>query len=172
MSFVFDTLYDQRAMVTLYRAVGKMRPNRKRQVLRVLCGLMALAMAGVGVTLWSREGASPVAVLQIVLGVLVMGGVLLLTQYQAASSLRRLPGGRLRFTATFDEEGYMVSNRGQGPRERYEDVWAVCETERYLLVMLDGAHAHLLDKNGLSGGSLEEFKRFLTEKTGKSIRQL
>lgn len=36
--------------------------------------------------------------------------------------------------------------------------------------IFDKSHAQIYDKNGISKGNIEEFKKFLDKKTGKEIR--
>ena len=43
------------------------------------------------------------------------------------------------------------------------------ETKRYFILALSKNHAQAVDKEGMQGGSAEEFRAFITEKTGKPV---
>ena len=42
----------------------------------------------------------------------------------------------------------------------------------YIIFLMKKRYAQPLDKRTLTGGTVEEFKRFLEEKTGKSFRRV
>ena len=55
---------------------------------------------------------------------------------------------------------------------RYELIDALAESRDYLIFLMKKRYAQPLDKRTLIGGTVEEFKRFLEEKTGKTFRHV
>ena len=55
---------------------------------------------------------------------------------------------------------------------RYELIDALAESQDYMILLMKKRFAHPLDKRTLTGGTVEEFKRFLEEKTGKTSRRV
>ena len=55
---------------------------------------------------------------------------------------------------------------------RYELIDAMAETQDYMILLMKKRYAQPLDKRTLTGGTVEECKRFLEEKTGKMFRRV
>ena len=55
---------------------------------------------------------------------------------------------------------------------RYELIDALAESQDYIIFLMKKRYAQPLDKRTLIGGTVEEFKRFLEEKTGKTFRRV
>ena len=54
----------------------------------------------------------------------------------------------------------------------YELIDALAESQDYIILLMRKRYAQPLDKRTLTGGTVEEFKRFLEEKTGKTFRRV
>ena len=77
---------------------------------------------------------------------------------------------RLRVLSTvFDEDGYTMTTGVTETRWQYAQILAIAETKRYFILALSKNHAQAVDKEGIQGGSAEEFRAFITEKTGKPV---
>ena len=46
----------------------------------------------------------------------------------------------------------------------------MAESQDYMILLMKKSYVQPLDKRTLTGGTVEEFKRFLEEKTGKTFR--
>ena len=55
---------------------------------------------------------------------------------------------------------------------RYELIDALAESQDYIIFLMKKRYAQPLDKRTLTGGTAEEFNRFLEEKTGKTFRRV
>ena len=55
---------------------------------------------------------------------------------------------------------------------RYELIDALAESQDYTILLMKKRYAQPLDKRTLTGGTVEEFKRFLEENTGKTFRRV
>ena len=53
---------------------------------------------------------------------------------------------------------------------RYDLIDALAESQDYMILLMQKSYVQSLDKRTLTGGTVEEFKRFLEEKTGKTFR--
>ena len=79
------------------------------------------------------------------------------------------PRGTEAVTLSFSPEGYTVDNGSSVTRWSYEQVLALAETREYILLILGNREGEICEKAGLQGGTPEEFRRFLAEKTQKEI---
>ena len=72
----------------------------------------------------------------------------------------------------FGEESYTVVTEVITSTFRYEMIDAMAESQDYMILLMKKRFAQPLDKRTLTGGTVEEFKRFLEEKTGKTFRRV
>ena len=74
--------------------------------------------------------------------------------------------------AIFGEDSYTVVTVATTSTFRYELIDALAESQDYIIFLMKKRYAQPLDKRTLTGGTVEEFKRFLEEKTGKTFRRV
>ena len=72
----------------------------------------------------------------------------------------------------FGEESYTVVTAATTSTFRYELIDALAESRDYIILLMKKRYAQSLDKRTLTGGTVEEFNRFLEEKTGKTFRRV
>ena len=83
---------------------------------------------------------------------------------------KRMLAGMDRATTAFNDESYITTTsigKTEFPYDRNIDLLA--ETKDYFVFVFDKSHAQVYDKHALAGGTLEEFRKFISEKTGKEI---
>ena len=76
------------------------------------------------------------------------------------------------YHVAFGEDSYTVVTVATTSTFRYELIDALAESQEYIIFLMKKRYAQPLDKSTLTGGTVEEFKRFLEEKTGKSFRRV
>ena len=74
--------------------------------------------------------------------------------------------------ATFEEDGYVSATGVTESRFSYAQIVAVAETARYFVFALSSHHTQAYDKRTIRGGSVEDFRAFIAEKTGKPIANI
>ena len=70
----------------------------------------------------------------------------------------------------FNAESYITATdigKTEFPYDHNIDLLA--ETKDYFVFIFDKSHAQVYDKHTLSGGTIDEFRRFIMERTGKEI---
>ena len=77
--------------------------------------------------------------------------------------------GTKEYHVAFGEESYTVVTAATTSTFRYELIDALAESQEYIILLMKKRYAQPLDKRTLTGGTVEEFKRFLEEKTGKTF---
>ena len=80
--------------------------------------------------------------------------------------------GTKDYHIVFGEESYTVITEVTTSTFRYELIDAMAESQDYMILLMKKRFAQPLDKRTLTGGTVEEFKRFLEEKTGKTFRRV
>lgn len=100
----------------------------------------------------------------------ILVALLFEAQINGYAARKRMLAGMDKATTVFYDESYITSTdigKTEFPYDCSIDLLA--ETKDYFVFVFDKSHAQLYDKHALSGGTAEEFRRFITEKTGKEI---
>ena len=168
MNFRFETDYDLDTLTAMAKGLRRtVRKKRSRRV-HVFAAIVVLLCAFVLLTgLLSGE---PFDVRDAVTLLAVLTGLVtgLLEDRLNAAKARLLPGTEHAATV-FDEDGYTMTTGVTETRWQYAQILAIAETKRYFILALSKNHAQAVDKEGMQGGSAEEFRAFITEKTGKPV---
>ena len=87
-------------------------------------------------------------------------------------ALKRTLPGTDRSVCTFYEDGYSsVTDMGK-TEWSYEKPVLLAECGNYFVFVFSNNHAQLYDKKSLVGGTLEGFREFIEDKTGKKIMEV
>ena len=65
---------------------------------------------------------------------------------------------------------YNVTTQSAQTQWHYDGILAVCETPEYYLFFLSKRHAQLFPKDGFTMGTPDDFRKFITETTGKTFK--
>jgi hypothetical protein len=85
---------------------------------------------------------------------------------------KRMLRGTIQNTAVFREDGYETTMEVGKSNWVYNTVQAVAETKEYFVLAFSANHAQVYDKSSISGGTVEEFRTFIAEKTGKVVQNI
>ena len=80
--------------------------------------------------------------------------------------------GTEKSTSTFDTEiaTAFISVTAIGKSEfSYDKVAQIAENERYFVFIFSENHAQVYDKVGISGGTVDEFREFISKVTNKTV---
>ena len=170
MEFRFETKYDQKGLTAMARALRKtIRKKRSRRShifgwCVVALGILVTAAQIMIKEPWTFRNTMTCGVILVLL-VTLFGE----DQINAYFAKKRMLPGTSSAKCVFTEEGYTSSTEVSATEFRYETIECVCESEEYFVFLLGRQHGQIYDKVTLSGGTVEEFRAFITEKTGKPI---
>ena len=68
------------------------------------------------------------------------------------------------FIFKFYENCFVITNKLQYSKVRYFKLYKIFETTDFFYLYIDKEHAFLIDKNGFTFGSAEEFSKFIHKK--------
>ena len=173
MNITFQTVYDQKALRTMARALRKtLRKKHSRR-----SHVAGWAIAALGLLLSFASGEDGFAVTgKTVLTWLVVAVVIVTLIWEDHingyfAGKRALPGTK-HTMAVFDEEGYTSTNAAGETRWKYENIQTVAETAEYFVFVLNVNHGQAYSKQNMTGGTAEEFRAFLEGKLGKPVEQI
>ncbi len=170
MEFCFDTVYDQKALGVMAKALRKtLRKKRSRRshifgvILAVLCVLLAFA----NLPAFSfRNGVT------LLVGIVLVVTLLFEDALNGYIARRRMLPGLSKSVCTFTEEHYTSSTEVGESVFPYENISALAEDKQYFVLIFSPNHAQIYDKRTLTGGSAEEFRSFIERRCGKTFANI
>ena len=86
-----------------------------------------------------------------------------------SASLNLIPGTREADTL-FTSDSYIVTTQAAETHWHYAQIVALCETKDAFFIFVSKRHVQQFPKAGMESGTPEQFRAFLTEKTGLPVR--
>ena len=174
MEFVFETDYDQRALTAMARALRKTL-RRRRSLIAHFFGLLIVALA---VILTIPAFNNEEFVLTVNIFVTWLAAIVILVVVFGEDSIngyiarRRMIMGMESARTVFTDEGYRSETEVGTTEWKYERIDMIADTRGYFVFLFDKSHAQVYDQSRLTGGTPAEFRRFIIEKTGKSVQNI
>lgn len=174
MEIVFETNYDQKAYVAMTKVLRKTVRRKKsvtsRAIGGVLVGVVVLLNTAMAVMLGgiARMSVPSLLIWNVVVIVFVVT-VLFDDQITAYLGRKRALPGTSRATTVFSEDSYTTTVEVGRTEWSYDKIQVIAETPNYFVFALGMNHAQVYDKRTISGGTVEEFRKFLEKKTGKQV---
>jgi len=170
MEFTFDTVYDQKAVTAMARGLRKTvrKKHSKRShifgwlvialilLLTIPTGGESLVVEGRTILTWGA-------------GAMILVALLFEDKLNAWFARRRMMAGTDRAKSVFTEENYCSETAAGKTQWRYDTIAQIAEDKDYFIFVFDKRYAQVYDKRTLSGGAVEEFRTFLTQRTGRKI---
>lgn len=173
MEFQFETRYDQKGLAVMARALRKtIRKKRSRRSHIFGWCIVALAILLIAAGRLLDEPWTLRDTLNCGVGVMLIAVLFTEDQVNAFFAKKKLLPGTSFAKCVFGEESYTSTTEAAATEFHYEAVQQVCETADYFVLLLSRQHGQIYDKASLSGGTAEEFRTFITEKTGKPIASI
>lgn len=173
MEFIFETKYDQKgisAMAEALRKTIRKKKSKKQHVWAILIIILAVML-----TIPKNDEQFVITFNLVITWVAVI--VMVFTfifqdKINGYFARKRMITGMEKSITTFKDESY-ISATNMGKTEfYYKNIFEVVENNDYFIFIFDKSHAQIYDKNGITKGSIEEFRTFITKKTDKEIRKI
>ena len=173
MQFTFETLYNQKSLSVMAKCIrNTVRKKRSKRshifgwIVFVLALLLSFSSGDEGFIIDSRKIITWIAALAILIALIFEN------QINGYFARKRLLKGTEKAVSTFDTENTdsFISETAVGKSEfSYDRIGLIAETAGYFLFIFSSSHAQVYDKNNLSGGTADEFRKFISEVTNKEI---
>ena len=111
-------------------------------------------------------------VTSLLIEVMLLSVLLFQDRFNGMIACKNTLAGTKDYHVVFGEESYTVVTEVTTSTFRYELIDAMAESQDYIILLMKKRYAQPLDKRTLTGGTVEELKRFLEEKTGKDFRRV
>ena len=173
MTFEIHSDITNRSMTIAARAMRKVL-RRKRNIIWAIFGwsvflfnvLLLIPFDGEPFTLDAST------VISLLVEVMLLSVLLFQDRFNGMIACKNTLAGTKEYHVAFGEDSYTVVTAVTTSTFRYELIDALAESQEYIILLMKKRYAQPLDKRTLTGGTVEEFKRFLEEKTGKELRRV
>lgn len=173
MPFVFETVYDRKALAAMCKALRKTvrRKHSRRShifgwIVMILGLLLTLPLGNENYEITGKNIFTWVILL-------VMFLVLLFEdQLNGFIAKKRMLKGTEKGTVTFLEEEFISETEVGTTHWNYDRILILAEDRRYITFVFSQNHAQCYDKLGLKEGELDAFRNFIEGVTNKKIAKI
>lgn len=175
MDFTFITVYNQKALTAMARTLRK--TVRRKHSFRahlfgwivVALGLLLLLPLGGDDFKFSFRTVVTIIVILVLLLVLIKEDAI-----NGYFALKRQLPQLLSSTAVFstNDVEYHSSTQVGSSNFRYDSIIALAETADYFVFIFSKSHAQVYDKSSITGGTIEDFRKFIQDITGHPLQQV
>ena len=171
MDFSFETLYDQRALTAVAKAIRKIF-RRKNSIFMRIFGICFIAFGIYKSSPLSGNAFdfSVGGVLGYVALLMIMVAVFFEDSVNGMIARTRLPRGEFIVDAQFDEELFHLHTQTNSNTMQYQRIRYLTETKYYYIFIFNEHHAEVFEKDTLAGITDREFRQFMLDKTGKKFQ--
>ena len=170
MEFIFETTYNQKALTAMAKGLRK-TARKKRSKRSHIWGWIVIAIA-ILLTLADINSGFAVTANKIItwLATLVILIVLLFEdKINGYVARKRMLAGTEKSKAVFSEEGFSSETEVGKTEWNYDRILMLAENKDYFVFIFSANHAQVYDKSNISGGTVDEFRKFICERTEKTI---
>lgn len=173
MEFTFDTYYDQKATTAMAKALRKTLRKKRSRITHIIGWVVLILM--LPVSLLPGEDGLVIDFRKIItwLALLAILAVLLFEDRINGWTVRkRMLLGQQRTVTVFGEDGYFSSTEIGKTEWTYGNIDLVVEMPAHFVFVFGQNHAQVYDKAKLTGGSAEEFRKFIEAKTNRPVQYI
>ena len=173
MTFEIRSDITNRSMAIASRAMRRVL-RRKRSIIWAIFGWSVFFINALLLIPFDGEPFTLDAgtVISLLVEVMLLSVLLFQDRFNGMVACKNTLAGTKDYHIAFGEESYTVVTEVITSTFRYEMIDAMAESQDYIILLMKKRYAQPLDKRTLTGGTVEEFKRFLEEKTGKTFRRV
>ena len=172
MTFEIHSDITNRSMTMAARAMRRVL-RRKRSIMWAISGWTVFFINALLLIPFDGEPfALDVRTVTSLLVEVMLSVLLFQDRFNGMIARKNALAGTKEYHVAFGEDSYTVVTAATTSTFRYELIDALAESQDYIIFLMKKRYAQPLDKRTLTGGTVEEFKRFLEEKTGKTFRRV
>lgn len=173
MEFVFETVYNQKAILAMAEALRKTIRRKRNKRTHILGWVIIILAILLSIPTGNEEFVVDAKAIVTWIAVIIMAVTLLFEdKINGYIARKRMIKGTEKATTVFKEDGY-TSTTDMGKTEwYYKNILQIAENDEYFIFIFDQSHAQVYEKSAITGGTIDDFRKFITEKTEKEIKKI
>ena len=173
MEFIFETIYDQKGVSVMAKALRKTIRKKRSKRTRIFGAIIVLC----AIMLTIPEEGEEFIVTGSMIATWVTVGIMTLTllfedKINGYIARKRMLTGMHKSITTFKEDCYTSETELGKTEFYYNNIHVLAETDEYFVFLFKPNHAQIYDKKGMKQGSLDEFRSFIEQKTEKEFQRI
>ncbi len=173
MEFKCETAYNQEAITIMAKALRKTaRKTRSRRshIFGIIVVMFALLLT---LPLGDKEFVLDFrTIITWLVAAILLFTLIFEDKINGYVARKRMLPGLEKATVTFHADGYHSETEIGSSDFMYSTIMLLAETADYFVFIFSQSHAQVYLKNSITGGTIEEFREFLTNVTGKEIENI
>lgn len=173
MEFKFETAYNQEAITVMAKALRKtVRKKRSHRshifgvLVIILALLLTLPLGGKAFVLDFKT------IITWLVAAILCFTLIFEDKINGYVARKRMLPGLEKAIVTFNEDGYRSETELGSSEFKYGSIVLLAETADYFVFVFSQSHAQVYDKKSIAGGTIEEFRTFIQNVTGKEIQNV
>ncbi len=173
MQFTFTTTYNMEALTAMSRALRKTTGKAHSERMRLI-GFTSAAGGVVLAILPMNSTFSFIASKVVAAFVIILVAVAFFMEDKLNAKLiaGQMNGQEPTVTAKFDKMHYVTTTDGMKTEWSYTDIRQLAESEYYFILLFDENNVQVYDKRTLTGGTVDEFRSFITKAGRMDMRRV
>ena len=173
MKFSFETVYDQKALTVMAKAVRttvRRKRSRRSHIFGVIVIILGLLLILAHII--NKDPFSFQLLITIIAVLALIIALIFEDKLNAYVAKKRMMPEMEKAEVKFYENSYESVTAVGETKFKYENILALAESKRYFVFMFSKSHAQVYDKKSIEGGSVKKFRDFIEEKTGIKIKDI
>ena len=172
MEFIFVTRYDHKGVSTMAKALRKTvrkKKSRRSHIIGVAVIILALLLA---LPFGNRNDPFEFKdAITFSIAVVLALTLIFEDKLNGYIAMKRMLPGLESSTVVFNRNSYFSETEIGKSEFKYDNIQTIAENEDYFVFIFSANHAQIYDKNGLSGGNVDDFRLFIQQVTGKDVEK-
>lgn len=172
MNFTFETVYNQKALTAMAKAVRKTmraKHSRRSHIFGSIIAVVGAAFVAKDIVNSAFEMSSFATLVAVII---LVAALIFEDKMNAYFAGKRAMQGTQNVKITFNEEGYISETQAGTTHWKYDNIAQLARTGDYIAFVFSANHAQVYDTKCLTGGTVQQFLEFIEQKTGKKMQSI
>ena len=173
MEFKCETAYNQEAISAMAKAIRK-TARRKRSKRSHIFGVIVIILALLlTLPIGDKEFVLDFrTIITWIAAAIILFTLIFEDKINGYVARKRMLPGLEKAIVTFKEDGYHSETEIGSSDFKYNTIALLAETTEYFVFIFSQSHAQIYSKKSITGGTVEEFRAFIINATGKEIQKV
>ncbi|MBP1571801.1 MAG: YcxB family protein [Oscillospiraceae bacterium] len=172
MEFAFETVYNQKTLTAMAKAVRKTTRAKRSRKSRIAAGFFIL----LGTVLIVNDILNSNFDFKTFITLLAVAAMVFVLPFEDSLNAylagKRMVSGTETARVEFKADSFVSRTEAGTTEFNYTIIQAVAETGDYIIFVLDKNHAQAYDVTSIVNGTKEQFIEFIEQKTGKKVQKI
>ena len=173
MEFKCETVYNQEATTIMAKAIRKTARKKKSRRSHIFAVIVIILAFLLTLPLGDKEFVINFrTIITWIIAAILLFTLTFEDKINGYVARKRMLPGLEKATVTFHADGYHSEAELGSSEFKYNTIILLAETDNFFVFVFSQSHAQVYNKNSITGGTIEEFREFLKNVTGKEIQKI